>query len=434
MRLLFLSPYSPYPPCSGGSLRIYHLLTSLAQRHDVSLITFVPPHPSSDLLDPLRDLCHRIETVPEVEPRPLAQRAWTTLTSPLPDMAFRNESSAYKARLTQLLQEESFDAIFAESIEMAGYALQAADMLSGSCPLLLLDEFNAEYILQQRAAQTDFLAWRQTPFPEKVVRLPQLVGALYSFIQAYKLRRYEQNLLTAFDHIIAVSRDDRRALHRLVPNACITVVPNGVDTTTFAPPYAFQYPSSKPHPPTFVFTGSLSFRPNIDAVTWFSNKILPLIRIQHPTARFIIVGRNPTSAVLSLQQEGVVEVVANVADVRPFMSAADVYVIPMRIGGGIRLKLLEALAMEAPIVSTTVGAEGVEGLTNGTHVLLADTPDTFAKSVLSLLEMPAKGKSLGAAGRKLVIERYDWGVVVPRIEPLLKEKTGLLSEAGQHDQ
>jgi sugar transferase (PEP-CTERM/EpsH1 system associated) len=407
MQILFLAPYPPYPPRSGGALRVYNLLSGLAARHSVTCLTFAPDAAAVAALAPLRNCCE-VVTVPGPPTRSLRQRAWTTLTAPLPDMALRNTAPAYTTALHQLLTDQSFDVVVAASIEMAPYGL-AIDVWHQETarPRLILDEFNAEYVLQRRAALTDLALPINSP--------RALVRGLYSLVQWRKLAAYERWLLRTYDQVLVVSAEDRRALQRLAPAAHPPIIPNGVDTHYFQPLAA----SVRSQPPTLVFTGSLDFRPNIDAVTWFARFGLPLVRAQQPEARFVVVGRKPAPTVQALHDGVAVEVVGEVADVRPFITAAAVYLVPMRIGGGVRLKLLEALAMQAPIVSTSMGAEGVEALHTGEHLLLADTPAAFAQAILRLLDDPALGQRLGVAGRAFVQAHYDWQVIVPRLEAVI---------------
>lgn len=413
MNILLLCPYPPYPPRSGGALRIYNLLLGLAHRHDVCCLTFAPDARAALALEPLHTIC-RLLTVYGPPPRSLARRAWTTCLSRQPDIALRNASPAYAAVLEQVLATQRFAIVQAESIEMAGYGLLAA----ASGARLVLDEFNAEYVLQRRAAFTDLRrAWQA-----RLRRPRPLVAGVYSLIQWQKLARYEYGLLRRYQHVLAVSEEDRQALRRLfrhsrtdhAPHAPISIIPNGVDTAYFQP----QPDTTHQKYSTIVFTGTLDFRPNVDAVLWFVQEVLPLIRARHPAARFVVVGRSPAPVVRALHNGTTVEIAPDVADVRPYIASAAAYVIPMRMGGGIRLKLLEALAMQAPVVSTTMGAEGVPELRNGEHLALADTPADFAAAVLRLLDDPAAGRRMGAAGRALVTARYEWQVIVPRLEEI----------------
>lgn len=415
MKILFLAPYPPYPPHSGGALRIYNLLRQLCHRHELWCLTFAPDAEAQQALLPLRDSC-RVITVEGPPRRSLGRRARTTLASPLPDMALRNVSAAYSTVLRQLLSTSYFDIVQAESIEMARYGLLAA----GYSACLVLDEFNAEYVLQRRAALIDLRQFWLSP--------RSLVAAPYSLMQWPKLARYEQHMLRHYHHILTVSQADQHALLRLRPRADrssdqISIVPNGVDTSYFRPSDV-ETPALGTHN-TVVFTGTLDFRPNIDAVLWFARKVLPLVRAEKPDARFVVVGRNPAPAVRALHDGGTIIVHPDVEDVRPYIAAAAIYVVPMRMGGGVRLKLLEALSMQAATVSTSMGAEGVDGLRNGEHLLLADTPQTFAGAMIRLLNNPRLGQQLGRAGRGLAKQDYDWQVIVPRLE---QTYTRLLAE------
>jgi len=272
----------------------------------------------------------------------------------------------------------------------------------------VLDQFNTEYLLQKRA----FLADARQP--------RRWHAAMYSLAQWRKLARYERRVMGRCDGVVAVSDEDRDTLQRLTPHVRIGVVPNGVDTAVFsraaitrdrAGPLAFG-------DATLVFSGTLDFRPNIDAVTWFVREVLPYIHARCPRARLVVVGKRPAAALRRLAEAGALVLTGEVPDARPYIAGATVYIVPMRIGGGVRLKLLEALSLEAPVVSTSMGAEGVAGLRGGEHCLLADDPAAFAEATLRLIEDSAQARPLGAAGRALVCAGYDWATIVPRLESI----------------
>jgi glycosyltransferase involved in cell wall biosynthesis len=288
-------------------------------------------------------------------------------------------------------------------------------------------------MLQQRAALIglgDMRTWfvnRFRPHPRNttaIQRVTSLVAPFYSLVQASKLAAYEQWLLHTYNHVVVVSEDDRQALRRLFESPHLSVVPNGVDVRYFSPETASLSKEQRDSPPLLVFTGTLDFRPNVDAVMWFASHVLPTIRFRYPGARFVVVGRSPAPAVRDLHDGTSIEVIGDVDDVRPFIALADVYVVPMRIGGGVRLKVLEALAMQAPLVSTTLGAEGIPELREDEHLLLADTPDDFAGAILRLLGNPAEGQRMGETGRALVSTFYDWQVVVPQFDAIYNQTNG----------
>lgn len=418
MKILILAPYPPYPPHGGGTMRIYQIVRGLAERHDVTCLSFAADQAAEQALAPLQRIC-RVVTVRGPLHRSPAQRAWTMLASPLPDMALRNAAPAYAEALRALLASEPFDIVQAESIEMAGYLLgvqrSAPNVQHPKFEVkhtqLVLDQFNAEYLLQRRAFLTD----ARTP--------RRWHAAAYSLVQWHKLGRYEAQVMRACDAVLAVAEEDQRTLRKLAPNTHIGVVPNGVDTTHFsraalaherAGPLVFQ-------DATLVFSGTLDFRPNIDALSWFVYEVLPLIRSRRPDVRLLAVGKRPSAALQRMAAAGLLTLTGEVADARPFIAGGSVYIVPMRIGGGVRLKLLEALSLEAPVVSTSMGAEGVAGLRTQVQCLLADDPASFAGAVLRLLDDPAFGRQLGAAGRALVRAHYDWSTIVPRLDSLYQD-------------
>jgi glycosyltransferase involved in cell wall biosynthesis len=235
--------------------------------------------------------------------------------------------------------------------------------------------------------------------------------------------RYERRTLERFDGVLAVSDADRQTFSGLYPGAIrqpVHVVPTGVDTEYFAPAAT---PQPAPCGSHLIFTGSMDWLPNEDAMQYFCRDILPLIRAEQPDVTLAIVGRTPTPAVKRLADEHGVTVTGRVDDVRPYMNDAAVYIVPLRIGGGTRLKIFEAMAMGKAVVSTTVGAEGLP-VTDGTHVMLADEPRTFAAAVVALLRDPNRRRQLETAARALVVEHYDWSAVAGSLEDALIRFSG----------
>jgi glycosyltransferase involved in cell wall biosynthesis len=299
---------------------------------------------------------------------------------------------------------EGFDAVHVGGIEMAPYGLLA---LEAGCRAMTYDAHNAEYMLQRRVFATDARDLR---------RLPQ---ALYSLVQWRRLRRFEAEVCLRSEHILAVSEPDRAALARLALPAAhrIAILPNGVDTNYWSPSAVLGDGGLTPgeEENALVFDGSMDFRPNVDAAVWFASEVWPLIRRGRPEARFYVVGRNPAPQVRGLARLPGVTVTGAVEDPRPWVARAGVYVVPMRMGGGVRLKLLQAMAMERAIVSTPMGAEGVEVM-HGRELLLATSPQAFARSVLGLMPDPERRARLGRAARELVVSRYNWSALLPALD------------------
>jgi glycosyltransferase involved in cell wall biosynthesis len=241
------------------------------------------------------------------------------------------------------------------------------------------------------------------------------VAAAYSFIQWHRLRRYERRACETADRVVVVSDRDAEAVRQLVPGLVPAVVPNGVDVEYCTGPFSLLPDDSGPGDRDLVFVGKMDFRPNVDAVLWFVRSVLPVIRQQIPEVRFWIVGKDPHPRLAPLTSDPSVVLTGWVRDVRPYIAGAAVYVIPLRIGGGTRLKVLEAMAVGKAIVSTGLGCEGFD-LEHDRHLVVADTPEQFAAATLALLEDPERRKRLGKTARHFAAANYDWRAIVPELE------------------
>jgi len=400
-RILLLTPQFPYPPHQGTTLRNYNLIAGLARRHEVHLLCFGEPAEADRV--PIDDLCRGVQVIHPPQ-RSMGQRLKGLVFSRLPDMAQRLPSASFQAALATTLDREDPDIVEVEAIELAQYLFQAAGHRGGSKrPLLVFDDHNAEYVLQQRAFDTD-------------VRQPKRwIGAVYSFIQWQRLRAYERHACRIADRVVACSEADAQALRLLVPGLEPAIVPNGVDMDYYTAPVMPLAADEAPGAHDLVFTAKMDFRPNVDAVLWFVQEVLPLIRRESPETRFWAVGKDPHPRLAVLAGDPGIRLTGWVEDVRPYIAAAAVYLVPLRIGGGTRLKVLEAMAMGKAIVSTTLGCEGFD-LVPGQELVTADTPATFASAVVTLLRDPEGRARLGAAGRRFAGARYDWRSIVPRLE------------------
>ena len=422
-RLLFLTPQVPYPPHQGTTIRNYNLLANLAGEYEIHLLCFQNSTDNPPGNSPLPRYCSVIEAVLAPAPRSLWSRAIKTVTSASPDMGLRLASETFQARLGMLLERYRYDVVQIEGIEMAPYGLwllqhplwrnaQQKDNLPNipiGRPRLVFDNHNAEYVFQQRAWETDRL------------KPARWHAAAYSLVQWDKLRRYERQICQRADRVIAVSEADRDALLRLDPQLDITVIPNGVDLDYYA---AYQRANDTQAPDygpnALVFTGKMDFRPNVDAVTWFAQEVLPLVRREISDAAFVVVGKEPHPRVQELARLPGVAVTGFVPDIRAHIAAAAVYVVPLRIGGGTRLKVLEAMAMRRALVSTRLGCEGFP-LTDGGEALFADDAPGFAQAVTTLLRDPARRGQMGDAGRRFVEATYGWPAITPRLKAVYRE-------------
>ena len=391
MHLLFLTPQLPYPPHQGTSIRNWGLISQLSKRHTISLLSFAsePQIPTQ-----LSERCARVVTL--ATPKRSSSRRVSDLVLGRADLARRLWSPAFARALSDWLERERFDGVQIEGLELANYR----DAVRVHRVPFVYDAHNAEHVIQHRAAAADG------------GRRGRRLAALYSSLQEPRLKALERALCREASGVSAVSDEDAAALRSLVPQVSPVVVPNGIDLCAYDLPAPVAI-----EPGRVVFTGKMDYRPNVDAVLWFVNDVWPMVRAQAPEATFWIVGQAPTPPVRALDGRDGVHVTGAVADTRPYIAGARVYVAPLRMGGGTRFKLLEALALRRPIVSTRIGAEGFP-LQNGRDALLADGPQAFADSVCRLLQDSDLSDRLAATGRALVAARYDWSVIVPKLEAL----------------
>lgn len=406
MNTLWLNANVLLPLDKGGKLRTWHIMRHLARRHAITYLSFSDPETTSAHLDGMREVCRSIETVPRTDP-PKGSWQFTAdaaryVADPIPYAIAKYRSAAYGLRLRDLIQRERFDVVVCDFLVPL---VNVPDELPS--PVVLFTH-NVESEIWRRHVET-------AANPAKRWLLRQ---------QWRRMQRFESRALARADVIVAVSDGDAEVLSRIYPGAAhrhIQVVPTGVDADYFTPATT---PSRRGH---LVFTGSMDWLPNEDGVLYFVRDVLPRIRAAEPDARLTIVGRAPTPAVRRLSELPGIEVTGRVEDVRPYIADADVYVVPLRIGGGTRLKIFEAMAMGRAVVSTTIGAEGLP-VTSGQDVVIADAPDAFAAAVVDLIRDCDARQRLETAARRLVSERYDWSVVAEDFERVL-ESAGAIQAA-----
>ncbi|MGQ9683653.1 MAG: glycosyltransferase [Anaerolineae bacterium] len=403
LRILILTPQLPYPPQQGTALRNYNLLRYLASRHRVSLLSFANAGSVAEDLAHLRALCVEVRTLPAPE-RSLRARLWTLVASRLPDMAWRLSSPAFAQTLRDVLDRFPCDVLQIEGIEMARYIDVLRAMPATRRPLVVFDDHNAEYLLQRRAWLTDLR------------RPARWHVAAYSWVQWHRLARYERAVCCAADRVVAVSEADAAALRTLEPSLQPVVVPNGVDLEAYRP----DLPPLPGLPqPALVFTGKMDFRPNVDAILWFARQVMPRIWAVDPRVQLYIVGQSPSRRLDALRREARITITGWVDDPRPYIAAATVYVVPLLVGGGTRLKVLEAMAMGRALVSTSLGVEGL-GARDGEHLLLADDAEAFARQALALLGDEDRRRALGLGARAFVERGYGWAEIGPRLEAVFQ--------------
>jgi glycosyltransferase involved in cell wall biosynthesis len=396
MRILWVKMGGLWPLTSGGRQRSFHMAAELARRHQVTIVTTHGPGEDGDRLAVEMPHCERVVSVPFEQPRKgslgFASALIASWFSRYPVDLWKWTSPAVREAVAAEVARKPFDVVIADF-------LTAMPNLKGTrkTPVVMF-EHNVEYLIWKRLCRIESSWWRR----------------LLLQIEWRKLRRCEARACRDATVTIAVSEDDRARLAELAPGARVMAVPTGTDVNYFRPNGMAEVPNR------LVFSGSMDWYPNEDAMVHFVENILPLVRREVPDATLTIVGRQPSAAVKALGQLPGIHVTGTVADVRPHVLDAPVYIVPLRAGGGTRLKIFEALAMARAVVSTTVGAEGL-GLISGQHAVLADTPESFSRAVVDLLRDPARRASLGAEGRRLVDEHHSWASVTRVFEAQLRE-------------
>jgi glycosyltransferase involved in cell wall biosynthesis len=386
LRVLILTPSLPYPPIWGFGIRVYEFVRLLARRHDVSLVTYAEPG-DEEKINAVAAICSNVHTVlrtPETERRKrLSQLSSVFLRDSYQRRRLR--SPAMQTMLDELMKREHFDVVQIESSQLAGFTFDPR-------AVTVLDEHNIEYELLYRMYSTEVSPLRR----------------MYNWLEYLKFKREEVSSWQSVCGVVSTSAREELIMRQAAPGTPLLVGPNAVNVEYFCP-------SDEPiSANALVMTGLMHYRPNIDGAVYFVREILPHIHASRPNVVFYIVGAGATTELKRLVGENVV-VTDTVADVRPYVYKSAVFVVPLRMGGGTRLKVLEGMSMKKAVVSTSVGCEGID-VSNGEHLLVVDEPRAFADAVLQLLADRERRLALGRAGRALVERHYRWDTVVERLE------------------
>lgn len=394
MRILALTTRSPWPLNEGRALRSFHLLRALAREHEVHLLSFVQNEGDVEGLPVMRQWCASAEAVPLYLDHPRLRLLGDAMIEPfgrVPLSALKYRTEAMRARVTQRLAQTRFDAVHLDMLHLGEYL-----PLFKGC-VRVLNQHNVESDLLRRRAQTE---------GQPMVRR-------YLAYQADRLARYESALCAAVDRVITVSDLDAERLAGMTPGLHATVVPNGVDTDYFRAPAGVDPVAGR-----MVFVGGFGWKPNLDGIEWFAKEVLPRITARVPHAHLVVVGHQPERGLpASLTADPRIERLGAVPDIRPHVCQGAVFVVPLRIGGGTRLKILDALALERAVVSTSIGCEGLD-LELGRSILVADTAEAFAEATVQALTRADLARSLGEAGRERVRRTYEWDVITQGLDAL----------------
>ncbi|HEU5459259.1 MAG TPA: glycosyltransferase [Pyrinomonadaceae bacterium] len=378
-----------HPVDKGGKIRTYNMLKELKRDHHITYLTLDDGSADRDARERAEEYCHELICVPHHARQKFSKGFYVellfNLASPLPYAIKKYESIAMRSEI--ITKEESIDVVICDFLAPA---INVPRNLS--CPSILF-QHNVEAMIWKRHFEVQNNPAKKT----------------YLRDQWRKMVRFEKEMCRRFDAVIAVSAEDRDQMREEYGVKAVFEVPTGVDTDFFAPS---GRENVDPH--NVVFTGSMDWLPNEDAIRYYTDQILPIVRRSIPDATLTVVGRNPYPGLLELsRRDPSIVVTGRVEDVRPYMERAAAYVVPLRIGGGTRLKIYEAMAMEKAIVSTTVGAEGLP-VTDGRELRIADTPETFAASVVDLLTNAEAARKLGQEAARVVREKFGWNGVAKR--------------------
>ncbi len=390
MKVLLLTQVLPYPPDSGPKVKTFYVLKYLARQHQVTLVSFIRGDQTEHIQE-LRAYCQDIYTVPMR--RSLARNMAALVKSLVgnsPWMMARDDVKEMRTLIDRLVIQGKFDVAHADQLNMAQYALRVPKVTH------VLDAHNALWVLYRRLAQT------MQPGPQR-----------WLLERDWKLlKRYEGELCLKFDEVLTVSDEDRLSFEEAMGGKKkeIHVIPIAVDTEEIRPVVRDLDANH------IVHIGTMYWPPNIDGMMWFLENVLPFVHSKLPGTTCDIIGARPPQQLIDFSKSHPgVNVTGYVVDPTDYLQKAAVMVVPLRAGGGMRVKILNALAQGMPIVSTTLGCEGIQ-VEHEKHLLIADTPEEFAKETLRLIENPEFARRLGEAGRQLIQDKYDYRTACAPLE------------------
>ena len=383
MKILFLTQVLPYPLDSGPKIRAYYVLRQLAAEHQITLVSFVRTQSETKAAEHLRLYCKEVHLLPIVRSR--TRDTWHmagSLLSGRPFVIQRDRSASMWKSLKAITSKDSYDVIHTDQLNMAQYALE--------CPARarILDAHNAVWTVVRRLCQN-------TPWG---------LHRLLLELEWRKMRRYEGEVCSRFDRIIAVTEEDRCALASISENSRdMRVIPIAVDAT------ALRKVQRDGESKRIISIGTMFWPPNVEGMLWFVEVVYPLIKREIPEATLDIIGARPVPEIKELAQKSSdIRVLGYMEDVVPSLRQSAVFVVPLRAGGGMRVKILDTWALGIPIVSTSIGCEGIAGAIHEENILVADQPAEFADQVVRVMRDENLARRLIHNGRGTVETSYDW--------------------------
>lgn len=381
MKILHIFPYSPIPPTFGGALRVYNLIKQMGKNNEVSLLTFGDDILNAQLKKEFHNYVKEVYTC-DIPAKSHLKRL-RQLCSLFRSSSYFNIIARYKNMqdlINKITEINKYDIVQFEFPSMATYQIN-------SDSVKILDAHNVEHMIY-------YHQWKYSP---------SILRKLFYFLEYKKLKQDEINICTKQDALFVTSENDAKVFNELVPKVPKYIIPNGVDTEYF-------HPSMEPtEPNSLVFTGSLSYIPNSDAAIYFIEQIFPIIKKEIPNLKLYIVGKNPPKY-LSLKATNEIIITGYVDDVRPYVWRSSIFIVPLRMGSGTRLKILEAFSMKKAVVSTSIGAEGLK-ITDGENILIADEPKPFAENIIRLIKDKQLQQKIALNGYDFVKNTYDWNLI-----------------------
>lgn len=396
MKILLLYPFLPYPSSHGTAIWIYNYLKNMSKYHQISLCCFIDQE-EKELVKSLEPYCFSIEAI-ELTPKPGLNKLLNLVFSLKPRIVNNYFSRQFLNKVNSLIKQNHYDIIHFNLSCWVGEYINHIEINDISKTILYEHDIIFETTLQN---------------VKKHLFSPR---ALIYYIDYLKIKKYQLGIWKKFNKVITVNGADKRLIERFIPNLNISVIPNGVDTNFFKP---VTENINKEN--ILIFVGNYWHYPNEDAIIFFLKKIYKKIKSEIKDVKLLIIGRKATDKMKRLAAlDSSVEIKGYVPDIRPYLSKASVFTAPIKMGGGMRGKILEAMAMGVAVVSTPLGMEGIEAV-DGIHAFIADNPDQFAHRTIELLQNKILRDKFSGEGRKLVENKYDWSIICANLEKVYEE-------------
>ncbi len=393
MKILMLTPYLPYPLHSGGQIRSYNLLKNLSKKHQVTLFSFIRSNDEKKYIPELKKYCHKVKVFKRRaawDPRNIIISGLTAY----PFLVSIYLSRAVKKAVLAELNQANYDLIHAETFYVMPNLPSSVNL-----PTLLVEQ-TIEYLVYQRFVENFNL---------------KLLSPLLYF-DVFKIKFWEKHYWQKATRLVAMSDSDKKMMSQSVKHKKVDVVANGVDVDHFN-----KVKPQKPSKPTILFVGNFKWLPNKDAAKFLVTRIWPTIKSQIPQARLWIVGRNPTSDILSLKKQGSITITGDIDDIRSAFSQSHVLLAPIRNGRGTKYKVLEAMASSVPVVTTKLGIEGINAKNS---VIVTESANSLANQTIKLLTDQKTATTMAQKAKKIVYDQYNWIAISNELDKIYQQLGG----------